>query len=79
MEEGRYSRDGKWTASLAAGKKEFVEEARKRLGARAQAREVRPAAGAYVLNDPAAPYAADFGGENDVLSLQNAHLWNVYN
>ena len=31
-----------------------------------------------VLNDPEAPYIANFGGKNDVLSLQNAHFWNVY-
>jgi hypothetical protein len=36
MKEGRYSRDGKWTVSIAVGKKEFVEKVRKRLGARAQ-------------------------------------------
>lgn len=33
MKEGRYPRDGKWTASIAVGKKEFVEKVRKRLGA----------------------------------------------
>jgi putative transposase len=79
MKEGRFSRDGKWTASIAVGKKEFVEKVKERLGARAQGREVRAAAGAYVLNDPEAPYTANFGGENDVLRFQNAHLWNVYN
>jgi hypothetical protein len=49
------------------------------IGSKAQGREVRAAAGAYVLNDPEASYTANFGGENDVLRFQNAHLWNVYN
>jgi len=78
LKEGRYSRDGKWTASIAVGKKEFVERAKERLGAKAQGREVRAAAGAYVLNDPEAPYTANFGGKNGVLSLQNTYFWNVY-
>ena len=55
-----------------------MERVKERLGAKAQGREVRAAAGAYVLNDPEASYTANFGGKNDVLSLQNAHFWNVY-
>ena len=38
MKEGRYSRDEKWTASIAVGKREFVERVKERLGAKAQGR-----------------------------------------
>ena len=41
MKEGRYSRDEKWTASIAAGKREFVERVKERLGAKARGREVK--------------------------------------
>ena len=78
IKERRYFHDRKWTASIAVGKKEFVERVKERLGAKAQGREVRVTAGAYVLNDPEAPYTANFGDKNNVLSLQNAHFWNVY-
>ena len=49
MKEGRYSRDEKWTASIAVGKREFVERVKERLGAKAQGREVRATTDAYVL------------------------------
>ena len=78
MNEGRYSRDEKWTKSIAVGKKEFVEKIKERLGARAQGRDVRAETGAYVLNDPEAPYSTNFGAEKDALSFQNAHFWNVH-
>jgi len=35
VKEGRYSRDGKWTESIAVGGKEFVEQTKERLGLRA--------------------------------------------
>ena len=78
MKEGRHSRDEKWTASIAVGKREFVEKVKERLGAKAQGREVREKTGVYVLNDPEAPYTTNFGSENAVLRFKNAHLWNVY-
>ena len=62
IKERRYFHDRKWTASIAVGKKEFVERVKERLGAKAQGREVRVTAGAYVLNDPEAPYTANWGG-----------------
>jgi putative transposase len=78
MKEGCYSRDGKWTASIAVGKREFVENVKERLGAREQGREMRTASGAYVLNDPATHYTSNFGSENGALRFQNAHFWNVF-
>ena len=78
MGYGRYSRDGKWSGSIAVGKREFVEKVKERLGVRAQGREVRAAADAYVLNEPEATYTTNSGGENGVLRFQNAHFWNVY-
>ncbi len=46
MKEGRYPHDKKRTESIAVRKREFVEIAKERLRARAQAREVREVAGA---------------------------------
>ena len=76
-QKGVFSRDGKWSVSIAVGKKRFVGKVKAQLGARAQGRDVIAVGGGYVLNDLGCPYTSDFGVENDALSFQSAHFWDV--
>jgi len=39
VKAGRYSREGKWTKSIAVGGKEFLEQTKKQPGLRAQGRK----------------------------------------
>jgi len=76
VQEIRYCREGKWTESIAAGSKAFVEAAKERLGFKARGREVTGKDGSYELKEPPAPYSGILGHENDDLRPENVYFWD---
>lgn len=71
-------REPLWTESLAVGNATFAENVKGELSSRALARKI--GAGGddmFALREPLVPYGAISDPENDTLSLENTHLWDV--
>jgi hypothetical protein len=75
IKDEHFSYAGKWTASIAEGKKRFVAEVKEKLGASGIGRDVRAVGGGYVLKDPRIPYKGDFAVENDALRPKKTYFW----
>ena len=72
-------RDPIWTESVAVGSQEYVSRVDEELDWRAEGREVVGAEASsevFVLREPAHPYGADFGPENDPIGPKNMLLWD---
>ena len=67
----RNRRDGRFSESLAVGNREFVEEVRRKLGAKARARGVVEQEDTIALREPRPSYGPHFGSEKAVLSPGN--------
>jgi hypothetical protein len=73
----RHVRDSKWTQSVAAGGKGFVEMTKDRLGYRAEGRKVVKSREDYQLREQQTSYKANSGHKKVTLSDDNTYLWNV--
>ena len=70
-------REDKWTRSIAAGSKEFVEDVKTELGCLAKGRKTREAGEGYQLREPSAPYVPRSGVENGVIGVENGYFWDI--
>jgi len=70
------SRDSKWTESISAGSKVFIEATIKGLGIKAKGRKLVGSKKSYELREPAVSYGGNFTPENGLLRLQNAYFWD---
>jgi len=77
LENGRNTRDEKWTGSIAVGSQGFIEKVKSLMGALAIGRESMEAGDSYQLREPAVPYTAHFGGKKDDMGPENTYLWDV--
>jgi hypothetical protein len=75
MNSPRNVRRAEWSEALAVGSEGFVDGVCSALCVRARGRQVRQGQDHCMLKEPAAPYGATFGAENDPLSLENGFLW----
>ena len=73
--KGNQLRDSKWTESIAACSKQFIEVILKKLGVKAKGRKVVGSNKNYELREPTVSYGAKFSPENGLLSLQNTYYW----
>jgi putative transposase len=80
LKNGSNRRDAKWSESIAVGDKEFVAEAKSKLGARAIGRKILEVAdnGDYELREMQFPYNPLFAPEKSSLSLENSYFWDVF-
>ncbi len=60
--------ESKWSQSIAAGSKGFVEDINEKLGIRAKGRKVEGSRGLYHLREAQAAYNSNFTPEKGVLS-----------
>jgi putative transposase len=67
----RNRRDACFSESLAVGNREFVEEVRRKLGAKARARSVVEEEDTTALREPRPSYGPHFGREKAILSPGN--------
>lgn len=67
-------RDSRWSEALAVGSREFTEQIKHALGARALHREAANEGGTYTLREPGSRYIADFSPENGALRLKDSLL-----
>jgi len=77
LENGKNTRDGKWTMSIAVGSKRFVERVKALMGVLARGRKSMEVRDSYQLREPPAPYRALFGGKKDDIGPDNTWLWDV--
>jgi putative transposase len=65
------------TQSIAVGDKEFTEQTKARLGAKAMGRKSYEDNKDYVLKQPQNPYNRVFAPEKDSLRLKNQYFWQA--
>jgi len=70
LSRGSLGREAMWTESIAVGEDKFIKGLKKRLGIRANTREIAQAEGegSYILREGESPYEGIFRGENEGLS-----------
>ena len=71
-----FSRDGKWTESIAVGSKRFVVATWESLGIKASGRKVIGKDDSYQLREETVPYTTDFEGQIGLLRPQNEYYWD---
>ncbi len=79
LSRGGHARAGKWSESIAVGGKAFLEEIRKRLGAKAIGGEVVEDGVGYQLHESCSPYGHHFDRKMGALRHENSRLWRVNN
>jgi len=72
---GEHVRERKWSESIAAGNKSFIETTMKRLGIKALGRKVFGNSEGFEIREQAVPYQGNFTPENGGLSLKNTYFW----
>jgi putative transposase len=77
IENGKNTRDDKWTKSIAVGNKSFVERVKSLMGALAIGRKSTEAEDSYQLREPAVPYIAHFSGKKNDIGPENTFFWDV--
>ena len=77
LENGKNTRDHKWTKSIAVGNRSFVERVKSLMGALAIGRKSTEAEDSYQLREPVVPYIAHFGRKNDDVGPENTFFWDV--
>jgi putative transposase len=77
LENGKNTRDDKWTMSIAVGNRSFVERVKSLMGVLAIGRKSLEAGDSYQLREPVSPYIAPFGVKKDDIGLENTWLWGV--
>ncbi len=71
----RRTRDKRWSEAIAVGSEAIVESFKRKLGMKAQHRDIDEANGAYALREPGRAYTAIFGTESEVLRPKNTLPW----
>ena len=66
-----YSREAKWTQSIAVGGESFIEKIKEALGFRARGRKIRRAGESFEFRETLQPY-----GTTNALASGNAFLWD---
>ena len=74
LENGKNTRDEKWTRSIAVGNRSFVERVKFLMGVLAIGRKSTEAEDSYQLREPAALYIAHFGVKKDDIGPENTWL-----
>ena len=77
LENGKNTREDKWTMSIAVGNRSFVERVKSLMGALAIGRKSTEAGDSYQLREPAVPYIAYFGGKKGDIGSENTWLWDI--
>jgi len=78
LKNGSNRRNARWTESIAVGDKEFILEAKSRLGAKAVGRKISGENGNYELRESQIPYGPLFSIEKCGLSSENSYFWKVF-
>ena len=76
LSNGKGSRDGKWTESVAVGTEGYVTATKEKLGSKGIGRSMIGENGSYELREPPAPYKGILGIENGSLSSKNEYFWS---
>ncbi len=74
---GSNQRDAKWTESIAVGDKDFIMEAKAKLGAKARGRRALENDKDYELRESQSPYTHVYAPEKCSLRLINDHYWRI--
>ena len=69
-------RDGKWSASIGVGGKEFVNRVKSELGARGRWKRIEGEAGEFELREPGTAYHPHFEAENEEMDQENTPPWD---
>jgi len=77
LENGKNTRDDKWTMSIAVGNRSFVERVKSLMGVLAIGRKSTEAGDSYQLREPAVPYIAYFGVKKADIGPENTWLWDI--
>ena len=77
MENGKNTRDDKWTKGIAVGSKGFVEKVKYLMGVLAIGRKSIKAGESYQLRETSIPYGDHFGGKKGDIGPENTYFWNV--
>jgi len=77
LENGKNTRDEKWTMSIAVGKRSFVERLKSLMGPLAIGRKSIGGGDSYQLREPEIPYGHHFGAKKDDIGFENTYLWDV--
>jgi hypothetical protein len=76
LENGKNTRDDKWTMSIAVGNRSFVERVKSLMGALAIGRKSTEAGDSYQLREHSVPYIAHFGDKNSDIGPENTFFWD---
>jgi putative transposase len=77
LENGKKTREDKWTMSIAVGNRRFVERVKSLMGVLAIGRKSFGDGESYQLREPSVPYSAHFRGKKDDIGPENILLWDV--
>ena len=79
LSNGRNSRQGEWTESIAVGSESFARWIQEKLGIRAKGRTIVETMGdGYQLRESEVAYIDDFDPEMEHIGAQNAYYWDTY-
>ena len=70
-------RESMWSESIAVGSKPFVDKILINLKQEVKRRKAVEKDGSYFIMEPAIAYNTHFDPKKDVLSAENAFLWDV--
>jgi len=73
---GSFSRDDKWTESIAVVSRRFVVATWESLGIKVSGRKVIGKDDSYQLREETASYTTNFEGQIAFLRPQNAYYWD---
>jgi hypothetical protein len=80
LENGRGSREDRWSEAIAVGSWAFVKKIKGELGIKAMHREVESLGDSYALRERSEAYArqfaVQFAVENEALRSENTFPWN---
>ena len=74
---GENIQDDKWTKSIAAGNRSFVEKMKSLMGGLAIGRKSIEAGESYQLREPAITYGAHLGVKKSDMAPENTYFWDV--
>jgi hypothetical protein len=72
-----FTRDAKWSESIAVGNEVFLKGVTEQLGIKARSKEIIEDATGFSLKEPVKPYNSNFNVENGCLSIENGIFGDV--